>query len=48
MNEGFTLIFRNISRLSPIWSEMTFFIILILVLLVRPQGIFGTVGRGSI
>lgn len=36
------------STVSPIWSEMTFFIILILVLLVRPQGIFGTVGRGSI
>jgi branched-chain amino acid transport system permease protein len=36
------------STVSPIWSEMTFFIILILVLLVRPQGIFGTVGRGAI
>ena len=36
------------STVSPIWSEMTFFVILILVLLIRPQGIFGTVGRGAI
>jgi len=36
------------STISPAWSEMTFFVILILVLLVRPQGIFGTVGRGAI
>jgi branched-chain amino acid transport system permease protein len=32
---------------SPPWSEMTFFAILILVLLIRPQGLFGTVGRGA-
>jgi branched-chain amino acid transport system permease protein len=36
------------STISPAWSEMTFFVILILVLLVRPQGIFGTRGRGAI
>ena len=36
------------STVSPVWSEMTFFVILILVLLVRPQGLFGTVGRGAI
>lgn len=36
------------STVSPAWSEMTFFVILILVLLVRPQGLFGTVGRGAI
>jgi branched-chain amino acid transport system permease protein len=36
------------STVSPAWSEMTFFVILILVLLIRPQGLFGTVGRGSI
>jgi branched-chain amino acid transport system permease protein len=36
------------STVSPVWSEMTFFVILILVLLVRPQGIFGTAGRGAI
>ncbi len=33
---------------SPQWSEMTFFIILIVVLLVRPQGLFGKVERGAI
>jgi branched-chain amino acid transport system permease protein len=36
------------STVSPAWSEMTFFVILILVLLIRPQGLFGAVGRGSI
>jgi branched-chain amino acid transport system permease protein len=36
------------STVSPAWSEMTFFVILILVLLFRPQGLFGTVGRGAI
>jgi branched-chain amino acid transport system permease protein len=36
------------STISPAWSEMTFFVVLILVLLVRPQGLFGTVGRGAI
>jgi len=36
------------STVSPAWSEMTFFVILILVLLLRPQGLFGTTGRGAI
>jgi branched-chain amino acid transport system permease protein len=36
------------SAVSPIWSEMTFFVVLLLVLLVRPQGLFGTPARGSI
>lgn len=36
------------STISPSWSEMTFFVILLLVLLIRPQGIFGTTARGSI
>jgi branched-chain amino acid transport system permease protein len=36
------------STVSPAWSEMTYFVILILVLLLRPQGLFGTVGRGAI
>jgi branched-chain amino acid transport system permease protein len=36
------------SAISPSWSEMTFFVILLLVLLVRPQGLFGTTPRGSI
>ena len=36
------------SAISPSWSEMTFFVILLLVLLVRPQGLFGTTPRGAI
>jgi branched-chain amino acid transport system permease protein len=36
------------ATISPIWSEMTFFVILLLVLLVRPQGLFGTTTRGAI
>lgn len=36
------------ATVSPIWSEMTFFIILLLVLLVRPQGLFGARVRGAI
>jgi branched-chain amino acid transport system permease protein len=36
------------STISPIWSEMTFFIVLLLVLLVRPRGLFGTAARGAI
>ena len=35
------------ATVSPVWSEMTFFVILILVLLLRPQGLFGTAGRGA-
>ena len=36
------------ATISPAWSEMTFFVILLLVLLLRPQGLFGTVGRGAL
>jgi branched-chain amino acid transport system permease protein len=36
------------ATISPSWSEMTFFVILLLVLLVRPQGLFGTTVRGQI
>ena len=36
------------ATISPAWSEMTFFVILILVLLIRPQGLFGNVSRGAI
>lgn len=36
------------STISPIWSSMTSFVILLLVLLIRPQGLFGIQGRGSI
>jgi branched-chain amino acid transport system permease protein len=32
---------------SPTWSEMTFFVVLLLVLLIRPQGLFGRVERGA-
>jgi branched-chain amino acid transport system permease protein len=32
---------------SPTWSEMTFFVVLLLVLLIRPQGMFGRVERGA-
>jgi branched-chain amino acid transport system permease protein len=32
---------------SPTWSEMTFYLVLIVVLLVRPQGLFGRVERGA-
>lgn len=33
---------------SPTWSSFTFFVILILVLLIRPQGLYGTVDRGAL
>lgn len=33
---------------SPTWSEMTFFVVLLLVLLLRPQGMFGRVERGAL
>jgi branched-chain amino acid transport system permease protein len=33
---------------SPSWSEMTFFVVLLLVLLIRPQGLFGKVARGAL
>lgn len=36
------------SAISPSWSEFTFFVILLLVLLLRPQGLFGSVERGAI
>jgi branched-chain amino acid transport system permease protein len=35
------------SAFSPIWSAMTSFVILLLVLLLRPQGIFGSTARGA-
>ena len=35
------------ATVSPAWSEMTFFVILIAILLVRPQGIFGTTVRSA-
>jgi branched-chain amino acid transport system permease protein len=36
------------STVSPAWAPMTFFVVLIVVLLVRPQGLLGTAVRGSI
>jgi branched-chain amino acid transport system permease protein len=36
------------STISPIWSQMSFFVVLLLVLLLRPQGLFGTAARGSL
>jgi branched-chain amino acid transport system permease protein len=37
-----------VATYSPIWSEMTFFVILLAVLLIRPRGLFGTVSRGAV
>jgi branched-chain amino acid transport system permease protein len=36
------------AEISPTWSSFTFFIVLILILLVRPQGLFGTNERGAL
>jgi branched-chain amino acid transport system permease protein len=36
------------STVSPAWAPMTFFVILIAVLLIRPQGLLGTAVRGSV
>ena len=34
--------------ISPTWAKFAFFILLIAVLVVRPQGLFGTVERGRL
>jgi branched-chain amino acid transport system permease protein len=36
------------AEISPTWSSFTFFIILIVVLVVRPQGLFGVTERGAL
>jgi branched-chain amino acid transport system permease protein len=36
------------AEISPTWSSFTFFIVLIAILLVRPQGLFGTNERGAL
>ncbi len=36
------------AAVSPIWSQMTFFVVLLLVLVIRPRGLFGTTLRGRI
>jgi branched-chain amino acid transport system permease protein len=33
---------------SPVWSDFAFFVALLLVLLLRPRGLFGTTMRGAI
>lgn len=33
---------------SPIWSDFSFFIVLLLVLLIRPRGLFGARTRGAL
>ena len=34
-------------EISPTWSPLTFFVLLIVILLVRPQGLFGITARGA-
>ena len=34
-------------EISPTWAPLTFFVVLILILLVRPQGLFGATARGA-
>ena len=36
------------ATVSPVWSQMTFFVVLLLVLLIRPRGLFGATVRGAI
>jgi branched-chain amino acid transport system permease protein len=33
---------------SPTWSDFAFFVVLLLVLLLRPRGLFGSRVRGAI
>jgi branched-chain amino acid transport system permease protein len=36
------------AMISPTWSSFTFFVILITVLVIRPQGLFGVTARGAL
>lgn len=36
------------ASVSPVWSQMTFFVVLLLVLLIRPRGLFGVSTRGAL
>ena len=36
------------AMISPVWAPFTFLVVLMVVLLVRPQGLFGTVERGAL
>jgi branched-chain amino acid transport system permease protein len=33
---------------SPVWSDFSFFVVLLVVLLIRPRGLFGTSLRGAV
>jgi branched-chain amino acid transport system permease protein len=35
-------------EVSPSWASLTFFVLLIAILLVRPQGLFGARERGGL
>ncbi len=37
-----------VATVSPVWAPFTFLVVLMAVLLVRPQGIFGAVERGAL
>jgi branched-chain amino acid transport system permease protein len=36
------------AEISPTWSSFTFFVVLIAILLLRPQGLFGSTERGAL
>ena len=36
------------AEFSPTWSSFTFFVVLIVMLVLRPQGLFGARVRGAI
>jgi branched-chain amino acid transport system permease protein len=36
------------TEISPTWASFTFFVVLIVVLMVRPQGLFGATDRGAL
>lgn len=36
------------ATISPVWAPFTFLVVLMVVLLVRPQGLFGVVERGAL
>ena len=35
-------------EISPTWASLTFFLLLIATLIIRPQGLFGRVERGAL
>ena len=36
------------TEISPTWASFTFFVVLIVVLMIRPQGLFGATDRGAL